>query len=65
MGVFRDRMRRELEIRGKAETTCQAYLAAMARLVRYWRLRPDELGPGEIKRYQYHLIHDLELSYGR
>jgi len=35
----------------------------MAKLVRYWRRRPDELGPGEIKRYQYHLIHERELSY--
>ena len=63
MGVFHDRMRRDLEIRGKAEKTCKAYLWAMEGLVRYWMRRPDGLGPDEIKRYQHHLIHERQLSY--
>ena len=63
MGVFRERMRRDLEIEGKAERTCRTYLGAMAGLVRYFMRPPDQLGPEDIKRYQHHLIRERGLSY--
>lgn len=63
MGTFRDRMRWDLEIRGRSPKTVQAYLGAVAGLVRYYMRPPDRLTPEDIKRYQHHLIHELGLSY--
>ncbi len=63
MSVFRERMRRDLEIRGYAKKTCGSYLGAMKRLVRYFMRSPDELSPADINRYQHHLIQERGVSY--
>lgn len=63
MGEYRDRMRRDLEIRGLAARTCDAYVRAMAGLVRHYMRSPVDLGPDEINWYQHHLIHERKVSY--
>lgn len=63
MGVFRDRMTRDLEIRGYAKSTVELYVAAMAALVRFHMRPPDTLVPEDLYRYQHHLVHERRVSY--
>jgi site-specific recombinase XerD len=56
-------MQRDLEIRGRSPRTVEAYLAAMAGLVRFYMRPPDQLTPEDINRYQHHLIRERGLSY--
>lgn len=63
MGACRDLMRRDLEIRGYSARTTDAYLRAVAGLVRFHMKPPGELGPAEIHEYLHYLIHERRLSY--
>ena len=56
MGEFRDRMERDLEIRGFSLSTRQAYLARMKAMVRFFMRPPDELTLEDIHAYQLHLV---------
>src|SRR3990167_6400601 len=63
MGEYRERMRRDLEIRGYSERTRDLYLRAMTCLVRYYMRSPDQLTVEDINRYQHHLVEERGLSY--
>lgn len=63
MGEYRERMRRDLEIRGYSEKTRNLYLRAMTGLVRYYMRSPDQLTVEDINRYQHHLVEERGLSY--
>ena len=43
MGIFRDMMERDLQIRGFSPSTQQCYLGRMKEFVRYFMRPPDEL----------------------
>jgi len=63
MGEFRDRMERDLEIRGFSLSTRQAYLARMKAMVRFFMRPPDELTLEDIHAYQLHLTRDCRVGW--
>ncbi len=62
MGELRDRMERDLAIRGLRETTCDAYLRCVKQYAAYHRRSPAEMGNEEIRQYLLHLLEDRELK---
>jgi len=63
MGEFRDRMDRDLRIRGYAEGTRQAYLRCVRTFVGHFMRRPDELSLEHIHTFQLHLTAERNLSW--
>lgn len=64
MGIFRDMMERDLQIRGFSPSTQQCYLGRMKEFVRYFMRRPDELTTADINRYQLYLAQERKVSWG-
>ena len=64
MGEFRDRMERDLQIRGFSPSTQQCYLARMKAMVRFFMRSPDELTLEDINAYQQHLTRDRKVGWG-
>ena len=63
MGEFRDRMERDLQIRGFSPSTQQCYLARMKAMVRFFMRPPDELTLEDIHAYQLHLTRDRKVGW--
>ena len=63
MGEFRDRMERDLQIRGFSRITQQCYLGRMKAFVGYFMRPPDQLGLEEIHQYQLHLTRERQVSW--
>ena len=63
MGEFRDRMERDLQIRGFSPLTQQCYLARMKAMVRFFRRPPDQLTLEDIHAYQLHLTRDRKVCW--
>jgi len=63
MGEFRDRMERDLQIRGFSRSTQQCYLARMKAMVRFFMRPPDELTLEDIHSYQLHLTRDRKVCW--
>jgi integrase/recombinase XerD len=57
MGVLREKMRRDLQLRGLSELTAAHYLRHMTAFVRYFGVSPDKLNLKQIQEYQLHLIN--------
>ena len=51
MGVLRDRMIRELQLRRYAAATQKAYLEAVRGLAKYFMIAPDRLTPQQVQDY--------------
>lgn len=64
MGVFRDMMEQDLQIRGFSPSTQQCYLGRMKEFVRYFMRSPDELTTADINRYQLYLAQERKVSWG-
>jgi site-specific recombinase XerD len=62
MTDLRKLMLEELERRNYSSETVRAYLAAVADFARYFRRRPDELGPDHIRQYQAYLFRERKLT---
>lgn len=63
MGVFRDRMDQDMQIRGFSPDTRKAYLMCVYGYVRYHMRPPDELGLEEIRRYQLYMTQERKVSF--
>jgi integrase/recombinase XerD len=63
MGEFRDRMERDLQIRGFSPSTQQAYLARMKAMVRFFMRPPDELTLEDLNAYQLHLTRERKVGW--
>lgn len=63
MGELRNRMNRDLEIRGYAPRTRKIYIYCVADYVKFHRKSPDLLGYEDVYKYQHHLIRDRGVSY--
>jgi site-specific recombinase XerD len=50
-------------VRGMAERTREAYLAAVARLARHYRRSPDQLSPPEVQAYLVHMLREEHLAW--
>jgi integrase/recombinase XerD len=62
MGVFRDAMEREMAMRGFAPRTRETYLHCLRRLVRHYRVPPDQITYEEVRAYLGYLTRDRRLS---
>jgi len=63
MGVLRDRMVREMELRRFSASTQQAYERAVAELTKYHRRSPDQIDGEMVKDYLHHLLTERELAW--
>jgi site-specific recombinase XerD len=63
MGEFRERMERDLRIRGYSRWTIDCYLDRVKDYVRYYMRPPDELTLEDIYDYQFHLTAERQVSW--
>ena len=63
MSKLRERMERDLEIRGFSPNSRKAYLYRIKALARYFGRSPDRLSPEEIQRYQLHLTRERKVAW--
>jgi site-specific recombinase XerD len=63
MGVLRDRMIRELQLRGYAAATQKAYLEAVHGLAKYFMTAPDQLTAQQVEDYLLYLITERKLQW--
>src|SRR5579863_10733746 len=59
---LRQLMLEELRRRNFADTTIRSYLHGVEHFSRYFRRRPDQLGPEDIRKYQAMLFTELKFS---
>ena len=63
MGVLRDRMIRELQLRRFAPTTQKAYLEAVVGLTKHFRIAPDQLSAHQVQDYLLYLMIERRLQW--
>jgi len=63
MTTLRMRMDDDLLVRGMAERTREAYLAAVTRLARHYHRSPDQLSPAEVQAYLVHMLREEQLAW--
>src|SRR5205807_5744445 len=63
MSELRDRMIRDMTVRGFARRTHTAYIAAVVRLAKHYRRSPDQITSDEVQTYLAHLIQERKLSW--
>ena len=63
MSELRDRMIRDMTVRGFARRTHTAYIAAVVRSAKHYRRSPDQITSDEVQTYLAHLIHERKLSW--
>jgi site-specific recombinase XerD len=63
MTALRTRMDNDMLVRGMAERTREAYLAAVARRARHYRRAPDRLSPQEVQAYLVHMLRVEQLAW--
>ena len=62
MGELRERLERELELKGYSPRTRSCYLSWVKDFVRYFGQSPDQLGTEEIEIYLHYLIQERKAS---
>jgi integrase/recombinase XerD len=62
MTPLRQRMIDAMQVRGLAERTQRAYVAAVAALARYYGCSPEALGPSQVEAYLVHLVRERRLA---
>jgi site-specific recombinase XerD len=62
MGAIRDRMIRDMEIRGLSARTQGMYLDCVRQLAAYYMKPPDQVRLEEIHNYQHHLLRERKIS---
>ena len=62
MTQLRRQMLDELERRNYSANTVRTYIRTVEDLARYFKRRPDRLGPEHIRQYQAHLFRDRKLA---
>jgi site-specific recombinase XerD len=63
MSELRDRMIRDMTVRGFAPRTHKSYLAAVVRLAKHYRRSPAQITDEEIQTYLAYLIQERKLSW--
>ena len=58
MGEMRDRMEKELKLRGYSPRTLKTYVRAVHNFVQYSRRPAEQMGAGEARSYVLHLIEE-------
>jgi integrase/recombinase XerD len=62
MGEMRDRMEKEMKLRGYSPRTLKTYVRAVYNFVRYYRRPAEQMGAGEARSYVLHLIEEKQVS---
>ena len=62
MTQLRKMMLDELQRRNYAQTTVEAYTAALRQFAEYFHRPPDQLGPEHVREFQLHLLRDKKLA---
>ena len=62
MTQLRRQMLEELERRNYSANTVRTYIRTVEDLARFFKRRPDRLGPEHIRQYQAHLFRDRKLA---
>jgi len=62
MGIIKEKMIQDLEIRGFSERTQDTYLMCIKQFVKYYMKSPDLLTLDDINSYQLYLIRDRQIS---
>jgi site-specific recombinase XerD len=63
MGVLRDRMVREMQLREFSASTQQLYLATLTDLARYHHQSPDTLDPTQVQNFLLYLTQERHLAW--
>ena len=63
MTALRTRMDNDMILRGMADRTREAYIAAVARLARFYGRSPEHLGDREVQAYLLHMIREEKLAW--
>jgi integrase/recombinase XerD len=63
MGVLRDRMIRELQLRRYAPTTQKTYLEAVVGLTKHFGIAPDQLSAQQVQDYVLYLMTERHLQW--
>src|SRR5438132_11728757 len=63
MGVLRDRMLRELQLRRFALATQRVYLEAVTNLTKHFSIAPDQLTAHQVQDYLLHLMTQRKLQW--
>ena len=63
MSELRTRMDNDMLVRGMADRTRQAYIAAVARMARFHRRSPEQVSDQEVQAYLLHMIKEQKLSW--
>ena len=63
MGELRTRMDNDMLLRGMAEKTREAYLGAVARMVKFYRRLPEQISEQEVQAYLLHMMQEEKLSW--
>ena len=63
MSELRDRMIRDMTVRGFAPRTHKAYIAAVVRLAKHYRRSPNEITNDEVQTYLAYFIQERKLSW--
>ncbi len=62
MSPLRQRLIEELQLHRKADSTIEAYLAAVADLAKFFHRSPDQLEVADVRKYLHHLIVERRLA---
>ena len=62
MGAIKEKMKRDMEIRGLSKRTKESYLGCVKQFVKYFMKSPDQLSLEDIHTYQLHLIRDRKVA---
>lgn len=62
MGEMRDRMERELKLRGYSPRTLKTYVRVVYNFVKYHRRPAEQMGAGEARSYVLYLIEERQVS---
>jgi integrase/recombinase XerD len=63
MGALRERMDKDMVLRGMATRTRESYLAALVALAKHYHKAPDQLTEQEVQDYLFHLINERKLAW--
>ncbi len=63
MSELRTRMENDMQLRGMSERTRESYVAAVARMARYYRRSPEEISAPEVQAYLLHMMQEEKLSW--
>ncbi|MBI2219437.1 MAG: site-specific integrase, partial [Candidatus Rokubacteria bacterium] len=63
MSELRNRMIRDMTVRGFSPRTHEAYIAAVVRLAKHYKRAPDLLTTDEVQAYLAHMLQERKLSW--